>query len=287
MARNKVAWKWIIIGLMLLLFLPLWLWGISPELTKIPDDFEYNVLVFSRDNFYDADKKEFSGEFVSNTEHDYEVVKNNEGILLIKNVFTVQQYSGEEIINVERIYAIDPKTRKHIPGYSDRNREGYLFAPPGLKKGQNFTYWHINYDNPADMEYKGEESIAGLTVYRYETNYHADQTFELKKIIPALSDRGINLDINLQLWVEPVTGRAIKYEDQTTAYFYNLTTGERIHPWNKFHNKVTEISVLKQVEITKREKLKRFFFESVITGLIALAAVILLLYQFFIRKKRF
>jgi len=287
MARNKVAWRWTIIGFALLLFLPIWWWCISPELTKIPDDFEYNAVLFSRDNFYDADQKEFGGEFISNTEYYYQVVEKYKGILFIKNVFAVQQYSGEEIINVERMYGVDAKTRKHVPGYGDRDREGYLFAPPNLKKGQNFTYWHINYDQPATMEYKGEESIAGLPVYRYEANYHADQTFDLKHIVSPSEEMGINLDINLQLWIEPVTGRAIKYEDQTTAYFYNLTTKERIHPWNRFHNKVDEISVLKQVEISKREKLKIFFLEYMVTGLIGLAGILSLLYQFFIRKRMF
>ena len=144
MARNKVAWRWTIIGFALLLFLPIWWWCISPELTKIPDDFEYNAVLFSRDNFYDADQKEFGGEFISNTEYYYQVVEKYKGILFIKNVFAVQQYSGEEIINVERMYGVDAKTRKHVPGYGDRDRQGYLFAPPNLKKGQNFTYLHYD-----------------------------------------------------------------------------------------------------------------------------------------------
>ncbi|MDO8510924.1 MAG: porin PorA family protein [Nanoarchaeota archaeon] len=287
MKRNKIAsLKWMLLGFTLLLFLPIWFWYISPELTKIPDDFEYKVLVFSRDNFYDVDKTEFSGEFVSNTEHFYRVVENHAGILLITSRFTVQQYDGKEIFSVERTYAVDSKTRKHVPGYGDRDREGYLFAPPGLKKGQNFTYWHVNYDNPANMEYRGEEAIAGLTVYKYETNYHADQTFDLEQVVSPLSDRGVNVDINLQLWVEPVTGRKIKYEDHTTAYFYNLTTGERLHPWNRFQNNVDEISVLKQVEIAKHEKLKRFFLERIITDLIAIVAILLLSYQLFNRKQK-
>ncbi len=275
-----------VVGLVLLLFIPIWIMVISPELTKLPDDFEYKIVLFSRDNFYDAEQKEFRGDFVSNTNYYYQATREYGKILLIKNGFSVQQPNGEEIFSVERIYGIDAITRKHVPGYGDKDREGYLFAPPHLQKGQNFTYWHINYDVPADMKYRGEESIAGLSVYRYETDYHADQTFDLEKIVPPLSDKGIDLDVNLQLWIEPFTGRMIKYEDQSIAYFYNLTTKERIHPWNKFHNKVDEISILKQVEIAKREKLKRFLVETIMTVLIAIVAIILLLYQFIIRKEK-
>jgi hypothetical protein len=239
--------------------------------------------VFSRDNFYDADTKQFSGEQISDTEHYYEVVDKQNGILIINDVFKVQKFSGEEIFSVERRYGINPATREHVPGYGDKNREGYLFAPPGLKKDQDFTYWHVNYDTPAHLEFKGEESIAGLTVYRYEANFHADQTFDLERI-QDLGDKGIDLEVNLQLWVEPVTGWKVKYEDQATAYFYNLTTKERIHPWNRFHNIFDEISVLKQVEIAKAEKFKIFLVKKVMTTLIILAAAGLLSYILVTRK---
>jgi len=275
-----------IIGLALLLFIPIWIMVISPELTKLPNDFEYKLVLFSRDNFYDAEQKEFHGDFVSNTNYYYRAAAEYGEILLIKSGFSVQQPTGEEIFSVERTYGIDAKTRKHVPSYGDKDREGYLFAPPHLQKGQNFTYWHINYDYPADMKYRGEESIAGLSVYRYETDYHADQTFDLESIVPLLSGKGIDLDINLQLWIEPFTGSMIKYEDQTIAYFYNLTTKKRIHPWNKFHNTVDEISILKQVEIAKRERLKRFLVETIMTVLMIIVAIILLLYPLVTRKKK-
>ena len=265
-----------ILGLVALLLTLVWFLQLAPALTRLPNDFEYKVLVFSRDNFYDAERQEFSGEIISNTQHSFQVVDKQDGILLIQDIFKVHQSNGEEIFSVERLYGIDPTTRKHVPGYGDRDRKGYLFAPPNLKKGQNFTYWHINYDQPAYMQFKDEETIEGLTVYRYEADYQADQTFDLDRLVSPLGSQGINLDINLQLWVEPVTGRKIKYEDRTTAYYYNLATRERIHPWNKFHNQYDEISILKQVEIAKHEKLRRFLVERVMTAILALVAILLL-----------
>ncbi|GEM_PF-5542546 len=279
--RHKIT---MFLGFALILFIPIWFLGVAPGLTKLPADFSYKVLVLSRDNFYDAERQEFSGEIVSNTEHSLQVIGEQNGVLLIKNIFEVQKSDGEEIFSVKRIYGIDPKTRGHVPGYGDKNREGYLFAPPNLKKGQNFIYWHINYNTPAYMKFQDEETIDGLTVYRYETDYHADQTFELNNLVHPLGKEGINLDINLQLWVEPITGRKIKYEDKTTAYFYNLITGERIRPWNKFHNQYDEMSILKQVEIAKQEKLKRVLVERVVPVVLALAAMILLIYSFVLRR---
>jgi len=274
----------IILGFTMILFVPIWFLVVAPELTKLPADFSYKALVLSQDNFYDPEKQAFSGETVSNTEHFFHVIGKQNGVLLIENLFKVQKSDGEEIFSVKRFYGIDPKTRKHVPGYGGRDREGYLFAPLNLGRGQNFTYWHINYNAPASLKFQGEETIDGLTVYRYKADYHADQTLELNSLVRSSGDRGINLDINLQLWIEPVTGRKIKYEDKTTAYFYNLTSGERISPWNQFHNQYDETSIRKQVEIAKQEKLKIFLVKNVVTMALALAAIILLLYSFVIRR---
>lgn len=268
--------KWII-SVILLLFIPVWLFLIAPELTKIPDNFNYRATVFSIDNFYDSGKQEFSGEAASDTKFYYEVVDKKDGILIIKNVFDVRTFTGEKIFSVERLYGIDPKTGKHVLGYGDKDREGYLFAPRNLEKGRDFVYWHINYDTPANMKFQEEETINGLVVYRYEADYHADQTKNLGHLPGVPKERGVNLDIRLQLWIEPVTGRMIKYEDHTVAYYYDINTKERIYPWNQFHNNFSEVSINENVAAANYEKLELFVVEKVIPVLLALIALLLLL----------
>jgi len=282
MPSKKVA---LVIGLILFALMPLWYWGIVPKLTGLPSDFSYNAVVFSRDNFYLPEKSDFTGEQVSNTNYGYEVMEIQDGVLIIKNRFEVQEFNGKTIFKAERLYGINPRTHQHVYGYGDQDREGYLFAPPHLRKGQDFVYWHVNYDRPAKMVFQGEEMISGLNVYRYETDYQADQTEELQAFLRDQEKTGINVDINLQLWVEPVTGRMIKYEDRATAYFYNTSSGERTHPWNKFQNRFDEVSILKQVELAKQEKFKRLLLRETITGLLALAGAVLILYPSFINRK--
>ena len=117
----------------LILAIPAWIWIVAPQLTKLPNDFSYRADVASLDNFYDEAKHEFSGEKRSVTKFSYEATGEKDGILNIKNVFDVGKITGEKIFAVERLYGIDPKTGKHIAGYGDRDREGYLFAKKGDK----------------------------------------------------------------------------------------------------------------------------------------------------------
>lgn len=274
----KIAWKWILIGA-LLAAAAIWPWAVAPQLLKLPPNYSYAADIISTDNFYDEEKGDFIGPQRSVTKFSYEIVDKQQGNLIVKNVFDVRKITGEKIFAVERLYGIDRKTGKHIAGFGDKNRDGYLFAPKNLEKGQPFTYWHINYDGPATMIFAGEEEINGLRVYRYETRYEGvkiDQTANLGSLPGVGKTRGVELEPYLQLWIEPVSGHLVKYKDDTVAYYYDLKTGVRQNPWNHFSNSYTLESVLHQVEIAKQEKLNFIVIDFAVPVLLALAAVIVL-----------
>ena len=263
--------------------IPLWLFKIAPHVLKLPDDFYYEANILSLDNFFDEEKKEFIGAQLSKTKFFYEALSSKDDILIIKNVFDVRQLTGEKIFSVERLYGIDAKTGRHQKGYGDKDREGFLFAPRNLKI-QDYIYWHINYDEPARMEFRQETVIQGLKTYRYACDYHADQTENLTFLPEVGKTQGINLDINLQVWIEPISGWMVKYEDKTDAYYYDLKTGKRLHPWNSFNNRYTNESIAEQVQTAKKLKQKNIFVEKVIPGVLGFMAVSFMIPSFFWRK---
>jgi putative ABC transport system substrate-binding protein len=267
--------KRFLVSLLFPLFIPAWFFFGIPALEGIPENFEYQADIFSLDNFFDEKKGDYLGEQISKTRFSYRVIKQ-EGVLLIKNSFDVRTLSGGKIFAVERVYGIHPKTGQHVPGFGDRDREGYLFAPRFAGK-DNYTYWHINYDNPATMTFQEEVELLGLPVYRFEARYHADQTKNLSHLPGVPEERGINLDITLQTWIEPITGRLIKYQDNAIAYYYDLGTGQRIHPWNKFANTYTHTSVEEQVALVMTEKRKLLFNHRVIPWMLAAPPLLILL----------
>ena len=272
------------IFLILLISILLWFLWIIPRLEQLPSNFSYKVDVISFDNFYDEEKQTFLGPQISKTKFYYEPISQKNGVLMIRNVFDVYKMTDEKIFAVERLYGIDAKTGQHAKGYGDHNREGYLFAPKHLKK-QDYVYWHINYDEPATMRFQDEEKIQGLTVYRYACDYHADQTANLGFLPGVPKERGMNLDINLQQWIEPVSGHMIKYEDKTTAYYYDMKTKERMHPWNKFNNRYSTTGINEQVKIAKQERRKIIFYERVIPSLLAGIVLMLFVFPYFLKRR--
>jgi PAS domain S-box-containing protein len=235
----------------LYLLLPIWFFYVIPDLQKLPRNFQYSSEVESIDNFYDPLLKSYNGETKSRTIFSYQVEKIVNNVLIIKNDFDVRKLSGEKIFSVTRKYGIDQFTQSHLQQYGDHSREGFLFAPPNLHK-QDFTYWHVNYDVPARMKFIAEEDISGLKVYRYESNFTADQTKDLTNLPEVGRTRGVNLNVHLTLWVEPQTGYLINYKDETTSYFYDLATGNRIYPWNQFRNTFSAFSIQEKANEAKK-----------------------------------
>lgn len=231
---------------------------------KLPSDFSFDADIDSVDNFFDETRGEYIGGQYSLTTYQYQTVESTKATSLIRNLFEVKTYEGDPIVFIERFYGIDRSSGKHISTLGDKEREGYLFAPEHLKKGESFTYWHVNYDGPAEMKYVANEVLYGLHVYHYESNYEGveiDQTEELSFLPDVGVTRGVRLEPHLELWVEPVSGQLIRYMDDTIAYYYDLETGEKLHPWNHFSNQISEKSTEINVEKAKWKKNKIILLE--------------------------
>ncbi len=271
------------IGTALLVCALLWVWFVSPQLLKLPADFSFTADIVSVDDLYNEERKEFSGSQYSKTEYRYETVSAEDDSLVVKNIFDVRTVDDVPIFAVEREYGVDRKTGSHIAGLGDKDRDGYLFAPRHLKEGEPFTYWHINYDGPARMQFVGTEELYGLQVFRYETRYEGvaiDQTENLGFLPEVGETLGIELEPHLELWVEPTTGRLLKYQDDTVAYYYSLATHERLYPWNHFSNTFHEQSVKDNVQKVLTEKIKALIFEWYIPILLVFFGIVFIAISF-------
>lgn len=268
-----------LVGIFLPLFLVLWWLELAPQILKIPSDFSYSADVISVDNFYDESTNEFKGEQYSQTEFSYKTLSSDGGQLLIQNTFHVRTLDGETIFKAEPVYGIDAITGEHIKTLGDREREGYLFAPQFLKAEETFFYWHVDSNQATEMHFMGEETLYGLKVYRYGTDDDVviDQTENLGFLPEVGETRGIKLITTNNLWIEPTTGYLVKQEDfSTDYYYYDLETGERIAPYNQFHNSYSEQSVQEHVEIAKTQKALALFVEWGVPCLMILSALLYL-----------
>lgn len=242
---------------------------------RLGENYEFKARIVSEDNFYNPEKGSYSGKILSKTLFAYNVIGRENGHLIVENIFDVRKPSGEQIFVVKRNYGVDPISGKHDPELGDREREGYLFAPSFAGK-EGFTYWHINYNQPLQMVYDGEEKIQNLTTYRYKTRFKADQTSNLTHLPDVPEKKGVELDVDLYLWVEPNTGYMVKYEDYATAWYYDKKNHIRIHPWNKFHNEFDKLSIARQVSEARKMKRQQLWSYFYFPGFLILLLIIVL-----------
>lgn len=257
MKRRRARVLFFIFGLLFLVLAPVWRLFLAPFVLQIPKDFSFTADIVSVDNFYNAERGAFTGEQYSKTSYQYQVTETNGKNALVKNTFDVRAFDGTPIFSVEREYGINRQTGQHVGELGDKSRTGYLFAPAHLASGEPFTYWHINYDGPAEMQFSGIEVINNLEVYRYQTHYQGvtiDQTDNLGGLPEVGETRGVVVEPYLEVWVEPITGRLIKYRDDSLAYYYDLASGQRLHPWNHFSNSFSEQSVAAVTDDVTKEK---------------------------------
>ncbi len=251
---------------------------VAVPLILLPADFEYSADVVSLDNFYEENLQRFIGEQRSVTTFSYRTEESKGGVLLIDNIFDVRTVAGDKIIRVNRQYGIDRLTGQHVEGEGNKNREGYLFAPRWLSKNRSFIYWHVSYDMPVSMLFAGEDIIEGVKVYRFTSNFGIDQTEDLSHLPGVPEERGVNLDVALSLWIEPVSGWLVKYEDQAIAYYYNKD-GKRLNPWNSFSNRYSKSSISEQVNHAKVLRSEIILLELLIPFLIFVLGLVVIFYR--------
>ncbi|MGB0166454.1 MAG: CHASE domain-containing protein, partial [Luteibaculum sp.] len=244
--RTIIRKRKIALGASLLVILVLFSEWTALELTKpICPDFSYQADIFSIDNFYNEEEARFYGELVSNSKFSFQVIEKKEEGFVIENSFGVTKPDGSEIFSVKRLLGSDPEGN-HVSSLGDKVRVGRIFGP---EKGEDeYTYWHINYDVPIQLKKVAREYIFGLAVEKYEGVIEADQTENLSYLPGVPEKRGVRVKGLLSTWIEPRTGRLIKYEDFARAWYYDVLSGENTIPWNEFHNEFQNTSVIAQVQ---------------------------------------
>jgi signal transduction histidine kinase/CHASE1-domain containing sensor protein len=276
---KKRYWFFIILFL-----IPVWIFLITPFLLQISDDFTYQADMVSVDNFYDEKLGDYQWEQYSDTQFSYEVVEKNGPILTIKNTFHVQTSAGKTIFHTAPLYAINSITGQHVKGAGDRERSWYLFAPRWLNTTDTFSYWHVSNNQPVTMEYAWERFFFGLRLLKYESQNQEplDQT-EFMHHLPGIpEERGIKLNNRISLWIEPISGYLVKFEDRSEEYFYfDRQTGEKIVPYNQFLNVYTDESFRDHIEQAKDAKQKVIWIQIVVPSFLFLALVVLFLFYRF------
>jgi uncharacterized protein YuzE len=126
------------------------------------------------------------------------------------------------------IYGVDRRTRMNLPGYGNVSRTG-LFVFPQHMAPTNYSYWDPNFQGERVATFERADNLDGLAVYVFRFAVSRLDESEGYNQLPGVPDRYKALtDATGTLWIEPVSGSIVDYEEQGESFFAEPDTGKRV-----------------------------------------------------------
>jgi hypothetical protein len=272
---TKIQKIFLLLFVLFLAAIPAWLYLAVPELLKIPRDYQFNVELLSTEQTrYDIGKP-LSDIAILKGYIKLDTTELNSESIDIEGLFHIEYLDGTLSYESPEKYTVNRVT--HLVQMGDR--KAYFMFPQKLDK-QEMTIYFPGWSAPFDLRFEGEETIDGLLVYKYISdieNYNITQSFSFLDSIPEIYNASV--DNRGEYWVEPISGRLVKYSESGIDYYTEKETGVKVQDFSQYSNKFSNDTIANQVRIAQNEKQKIILYERwipILLGLISLAFLIAL-----------
>lgn len=199
---------------------------LAPRLLILPADYQsdvhYGATIKSRDS---AEAAWIEGE--AGAQRSDRTLSSTGGISLIQGSMLWTNAAGEVIYDSSGVFGVDRVTRQLVSGYGDRERKGYFLFPPHL--GQDaYVLWDPDYVGPRTARFTAVASVQGLEVYRFEVLTQVDES-DVLAYLPDVPERYQAISSgHVTLWIEPVSGLVVDFQEQGSNYLKDPRTGQRV-----------------------------------------------------------
>lgn len=274
---HAILWSASVLSIIIVIFV-LW-WDISRQ-PAISDTFSYSADSITSQTTYDVNTGQTEPTQYIKTSLELKFEQRN-------GQPTIRSTSGNAALGNQLSFTHSNQAIDAQKGVYLRNgvpTEDYVLAPRGQSKGHSFSYRHPSYSTPALMEYQGEETIGGLSVYRYIANYKNTSYIGPGSLTPIPAGHKLVYQPKLQLWVEPTSGWIIKYFNEVDI---RLVTSS--NPKGEIFSRTTETmtseSITQHVAYAKNQKLKFTFIRQIVPSIVLSLLFIIILTGFIISTK--
>ena len=253
---------------------------------RIPPGWHWEVDFIGTNSYPDPDTGELTIDVVSNYVRTVEIVPEDApaGSVMLRDTYEVSDVDTGQVSWIYPFTApVDPATGMHTsPDYA-----GDIFVFPRNTQKQNYSFRAGSYEG-LDVNFEREEVLEGVTTYVFHYGGYAEYTESYTNAtvgeVMTLEDneeiRCGEDTLSLNLWVEPVTGETVKFEEGCTDgdWVYNTTTGEKVYPLGTWSGSTTGDSVIRRLdEVQNQRNLLVMLSTYVPIGLVVVALVFVVL----------
>lgn len=258
---------------------------IAPIINQLPINYsaeaEYNIKIGYRESPDDSWET-----------HDLIAKRGDQTLSTYGNALIVQAglsvYFEDGSVNYETtaMYGVDRRTRMNVSDLGNTQRSGQFLFPPHIQKS-TYVYWDPVYIGPCTATFDRIEEIDGLSVYVF--NFTAENLDEIDgfSYLPLVPEQ-YQAITNGQgiLWIEPVSGIVVNYEDQGNSTYVDISTGINATEFSRWDEHYTTETIANQLSKARAAHARILLLENWLPGGLALAGVAWLVIGLVRRKQQ-
>jgi len=201
--------KFLIIGISLMLFLLTWKLYLTSEIKNPIQEFQLEMEMIGHDAL-SASVNAPLGEYEKTKDVlQVTLVSLNKNILELHGRYITKSIPDDVIIYDNSVYyLVDKNSRQLI------TENAYLFFPQNVQK-IDYLLMHPLIEFPTVFEFVGEENLQGLDVYVFSC--YAEKN-DVTGSLPEFDSFALTMDQKCKIWIEPVTGTQVKFENNWQTF---------------------------------------------------------------------
>jgi hypothetical protein len=180
---------------------------------------------------------------------------------------------GQVIFENTGLYGVDRRTRLNVPAYGDTRRNGSFLFPPHIGRA-DFTFWDPMFIGLRTAVFERSETLDGLSLYVFHfsgTGMDETEGYSYLHDVPELY-RTLT-DGEGTLWIEPVSGILVDYEEQGISYFVDASSGTRMANFYEWSDRFTPKTKASQMKMARAWRLRILALEIAAPGGLALISL--------------
>jgi hypothetical protein len=260
---------------------------IAPLLEQLPADYSSETLYTNENQIRDSPTGEWKTESLIARRID-QAISTKTDTLIVEGALHVYFKDGSVSFETAALYGVDRRTRKNDPELGDTIRNGQFLFPLHVQQ-TGYLYWDPIYIGPRTATFDHTEQIHGLRIYVFSffaEDLDETEGFNYLPIVPERY-RAITNGHGI-LWIEPVSGIVVDYEDQGATSFVDPSTGDSVAEFSRWDERYTPETHAAQIRLASEARMRILALEVWLPVALTLAGLFVLglgLYRGMERKR--
>jgi hypothetical protein len=219
---------------------------VAPQVTRMPTDYAAEMDLININGYRESpgDLWETHDMIARRTD---QVLSTLNDALIIQGALSVYNKDGSVNFETSALYGVDRRSRMNVSDLGDTQRSGQFLFPPRIQKS-TYVYWDPVYIGPRTAIFDRIEEIDGLGVYVFNfsaENFDESDGFSYLPLVPE-KYRAITNGQGI-LWIEPVSGIVVNYEDQGSSSYVDISTGSAVADFSRWDERYSPETIANQL----------------------------------------